>query len=808
MRYFSSFIWLFLTVGLTYLLNNPIARLPAIGKIISPSHGFWRLLEGDLPQLPEEVINDLLKDEVTVLWDENLIPHIYARNDEDLYFVQGYITASLRLWQMDFQNRAATGRLSEIVGEAALDFDLKTRRMGMELGNEKNLAATMQVPHAKMTYEQYAKGVNAYLETLEEKDWPLEYRLLNMKPEPWSAFKTIQIATFAARPSSAEPNHDIAFTNFLKAYGFFDWELLYGGLDTEEDPIVNAPGTWDFDPVTSKNKTLEIIDASDGTNDKSQESLVRGSNNWAVSSSRSATGNALLASDPHVPLTLPNGSFITHLSSPNINVIGFCRPGVPSPLGGLNDSIAYGATNAQRNLSDWYKVKFKDHTKSKILVDDQEVSLTRKIQEIQIKGGEAVYDTIYYSDFGVIANHSELRAKEGEGWAYRWIAQDTSKVGIAVIEMSQASNWEEFSRAMDKFESPHVNYAYADTQGNVGIRVAGKTLVRQQTEGLFLRDGTKSENIWADYIPVEHAIEQYNPERGFVSSANQFPADTTYPYVINAWLYESKRNRRINQLLVADSSVTVKEMMQLQLDKYNLEASENLDYFLSMLSYKDLDIREKAIYNDLKSWDYMADPEISAQTYYHLWSNAIRDLAWDEFDADSLNLVDPSMYRTQKLLKEQPNLKWWDIDSTAITEDARLLIKTAYKKMISQVDEWESENKNFEFNWANVKGTSLTHFTQLKPLSQENLFVGGDVGIVDASKKNWGAGTRLIVELDPEGPKGWGILPGGQSGNPGSMWYTNMTEPWVQGEYIDLDLYYDQKNDNPLHTTTFKPAAK
>ena len=159
-------------------------------------------------------------------------------------------------------------------------------------------------------------------------------------------------------------------------------------------------------------------------------------------------------------------------------------------------------------------------------------------------------------------------------------------------------------------ESPHINWAYADIHGDVGIRVAGKTLVRQETEGLFLRDGTKSENIWTDYIPVEHTIEQFRPVRGFVSSSNNYPVDPTYPYVINAWLYETKRNRRINQVLSADSSITVKEMMQLQLDNYNLEASENLGYFLSMLAYEDLSREEKAIYDDLKTWNYRADPEL------------------------------------------------------------------------------------------------------------------------------------------------------------------------------------------------------
>jgi penicillin amidase len=166
------------------------------------------------------------------------------------------------------------------------------------------------------------------------------------------------------------------------------------------------------------------------------------------------------------------------------------------------------------------------------------------------------------------------------------------------------------------------------------------------------------------------------------------------------------------------------------------------------------------------------------------------------------------MYRTQKLLREQPKLKWWDIDSTAVTEDAGLLIKAAFKKMISEADTWQSENKAREFNWANVKGTSLTHFTQLKPLSRENVYIGGDVGIVNAMTKNFGAGVRLITEMDPEGVSAWGILAGGQSGNPGSMWYLNLTEPWSKGEYIELDLYYSAENPKRLFLSHFKPAQK
>ncbi|OZV70095.1 penicillin acylase family protein [Winogradskyella aurantia] len=807
MRYIYLIIWSLFTIGFCYILNKPIGKLPAIGKIISPSHGFWRLLEGDLPQLPDEVINEHLKDEVTVVWDEHLIPHIYAQNDEDLYFVQGYITASLRLWQMDFQTRAAEGRLSELVGEAALEYDLQMRRKGMELGTKKIMAATMQVPQAKISYEQYAKGVNSYLNTLKEKDWPLEYRLLGMQPEPWSVFRTLRIANFMANRLNSR-NYDIEYSNFVNVFSYNDWKLLFGGYDTGEDPIVNAPGSWDFKPVVPQSVDSDIMSAPSDLEEVYKEHPKNGSNNWAVAPGRSATRHAILASDPHLSLSLPPLYFITHLKSPKLNFIGSFIPGVPGPIGGFNDSIAYGGTNSMRDLVDWYKVKFTDNTKTKILVDGKAIAVTEKIEEIKIKGRKSIFDTIYYSPFGVIANHSKISAHNNEHWAYRWIGQDTSRVAVAILEMAQAKNWRDFVSANDKFNNPHLNWAYADAQGNIGMRVAGTYLARQENEGLFLRDGTKSANVWKKYIPLEHTIQQINPKRGFVSSANQYPADSTYPYIVRAFGFESKRNRRINQILGADSSITVKDMMQLQLDNYNTEASENLEYFLKALNYNDLNSEEQSAYDDLSIWNYMSNPELKAPAYYHVWRDAIQDLAWDELNRDSTIMTKPSLYRTHKLLKEYPDLKWWDIDSTAITENAPLLIRAAFKQMTQEINQWQSENQDLELNWANVKGTQFTHLTQIPALSQANVFVGGDAGIVNAIGRDFGPAFRIVVELDPNGAKAWGMLPGGQSGNPGSMWYTNFTEFWAKGEYFNLDLEYTKDKPNCLSVSHFKPAKK
>ena len=231
--------------------------------------------------------------------------------------------------------------------------------------------------------------------------------------------------------------------------------------------------------------------------------------------------------------------------------------------------------------------------------------------------------------------------------------------------MAKAGNWEEFSRAIDKYDSPHQNWAYADTKGNIGMIVGGKYLVREGNEGLFLRDGTKSSNIWKDFIPLAHRIQQLNPQRGFVSSSNQYPVDSTYPYTIRNFTFETKRNRRINHVLRTDSSITVEDMKQLQLDIFNQEASDNLDYFLSALEFKNLNDQELKIFKELQEWNLKAEPQLMAPAYYSLWAKNIRMLAWDELENHSKSMANPSLYRTFDLIKKLPNLKWWDIDSIA-----------------------------------------------------------------------------------------------------------------------------------------------
>jgi penicillin amidase len=809
MRIASFILWLLLTGAFVWFLNHSQGSIPALGKLLSPSHGFWQQLEGDLPALPDAVSSVYLKDEVTVSWDENLVPHIFAKNDADLYFAQGYITASLRLWQMDFQTRAAAGRVAEVVGDVALEFDKRMRRQGMVSGAKKSFEVCMRDAHTNVAFQQYSKGVNAYINTLKEKDFPVEYKLLDMQPEAWSPMRSMLLLNYMANMLNTA-NNDIAYSHFVEAYSYADWDMLFGGPDDVTEPIVNAPGSWRFDPVSPAEMPTDMVRAPQDLHEPDQANPNNGSNNWAVSPTKSATGNALLANDPHLPFTLPSLWFLTHVKTPEQNTMGVTIPGAPGIVIGCNDSLAWGVTNARSDLVDWYRVVFTDGSRSHILVDSQAVAVTKIVETIPVKNQDTVYDTLYYAPFGIIADYSELSTTTNEAWAYRWLGQDASEVAVALLKLNKAKNMADYLAATDKFQSPGQNIAYADVQGNIGIRVAGNFLVRQPNEGLFLRDGTNSANQWQHFIPASHKIEQFNPERGFVSSANQLPVDTTYPYFIAAIKFESYRNRRINQVLAADTAVTVDDMKRLHVDNYNLEAAENLKYWLAALRFTDLNPEQQAVFNKLMNWNFFVHPEMEEPAYYASWRKAIFRNAWDEMIASEPEMPVPSAYRTFQLLKEKPELPWWDIQNTATNEHATQLIAHAFQEAVQELDTWqkEQESSGISLNWGNIKATRLVHLSRQMALSQENIFVGGSNSAVNTMRNDHGPSWRQVVELDPDGVRAWGIYPGGQSGNPGSAWYTNFTAPWASGKYLDLKLNFTAENARRVHKTSFKPQAQ
>jgi len=791
-KFFTS---LAITLLLIYLINRGwtigSVSIPPLGKFLDPFHGFWQNLEPTGYQGKKQLIIPGLKAPVTVVYDSLLIPHIFAQNNDDLYLSQGYITAMHRLWQMEFQTHAAAGRVSEIVAsDAVLNYDRRQRRLGMVYGAGNALASMGKHP----AIVQYTEGVNRFIETLDYKNLPFEYKLLDYQPEPWTPLKCALLLKNMAQTLNMG-DKDIEMTNALKLYGREMVDLLYPDNEKSGDPIVEKPGQWNFQAITLDGVPPAIPDDLIEIKKLAVSDPNTGSNNWAVSGSKTYTGSPMLAGDPHLDLTLPSIWYAVQLHGPEINTMGATLPGVPSVIIGFNDSIAWSVTNAQRDLVDWYKITFRDKSRDQYLLDGKWVDTRKVVEEIKMRGGSTFYDTVVYTHWGPVTYDNQFQSQnELNGYAFRWIAHDPSEEINAFHRLNRAKNHAEFMEAVNYFSSPAQNFVFASVSGDIAIRVQGKFPVRRKDEGRFVLDGSKSSNGWQAFIPNGHNVMDKNPERGFVSSANQYPADSTYPYYITSTEYQAYRNRRINQVLREAGNITFRDMMRLQTDNYNLKAAESLPLFLSYLDSTQLNHLEKQAYQVLRSWDYFNHANSAGASYYEAWWDNLMPLLWDEMQNETASLSRPTAYNTIRLLRDKPELPFFDIEHTQEKETAADIINRAFILAVEDIEKWKLDHTTLPV-WAEFKDSYIPHL--LPPLRALSIPVktGGNHDIVNAHSRTHGPSWRMVVSLEPSGIKTWAVYPGGQSGNPGSAHHHDMVARWEKGNYFPM-LFLKAPDEN------------
>lgn len=799
---------LIITVGLVYCLNrgwNFGSPVPPLGKFLNPFGGFWQ--NAETKKIPDETLNLTgLKAEVIIRYDSLLIPHIYAQNDDDLYLAQGYITARNRLWQMEFQTHAAAGRISEIIGDAALDYDRTQRRRGMVYAAENALKAMEADPVAARMVSSYTQGINQYIQSLRYKDLPLEYKLLGYEPELWTNLKCgLLLKNMALTLNSGDK--DLEMTNALKLFDKALIDLVWPDNENVGDPIVDNTGNWNFTPITIDSLTLalpnELVDVK--PLEKSPPDV--GSNNWAVSGKKTHSGSPILSNDPHLSLSLPSIWYVIHLQAPGVNVMGASLPGAPAVISGFNDSIAWGVTNAQRDLIDWYKIEFKDKSKREYKSDDVWKATRQVVETFKVKGKPDFYDTITFTHHGPVLYDERFKGdNEMKHFALRWIAHDPSEEILTFFKMNRAKNHAEYMDALNHYASPAQNFVFASVSGDIAMRIQGRFPVRRKEEGKYILDGTLMRNEWQAFIPNEQNVMYKNPARGFVSSANQYPVDNTYPYYINATSYEAYRNRRINKLLSEMSDITPRDMMELQFDNYNLKAEESLPTFLNYLDTTQFTQAQKSAYTILKAWDYENDVNSEGASYYEAWWDALFPLVWDEIKNAKVALDYPTAYTTIKLIKEKPDLSFFDITDTPTRETAREVIQQAFITGVDAIEKWKVDQKK-EPRWADFKDTFVGHLLQGLPAFSFHVQHGGNHDIVNASSRRHGPSWRMVVSLEKTGVRAWGVYPGGQSGNPGSPYYNNMLNTWANGNHYPLQFSPDANLKSALATLTLKPVA-
>lgn len=804
MKYIGFFIAFAITVALAIAVSMPLGPVPPLAPLLDPNHGFWQNSYSEDELAKDELELSNLTSPVTVVYDENLIPHIFAENEEDLYRAQGYVTAKHRLWQMEFQTMAASGRISEIVGPIAIELDRMTRRKGLGYGAELGLKYLQENdPEILKLAEAYADGVNQYIDQLTPGQVPVEYKILNYRPEKWTAYKSILLLKYMS--DMLVGDRDLEYSNLRKILGQEMLDKLYPDFPVDNDPVIESEHVWDFTPLSvTKPDSISFPNDLLVIDPLPQPEEGTGSNNWAVSGSKTKSGNPILANDPHLSLNLPSLWYSMQLSTPNHSVKGATLPGALGVISGFNENIAWGVTNATKDARDWYKITFQDKQRKAYKYGDEWRPTSFRIEEIKVKGENPYLDTVVYTHYGpVVYDRTFKSERQDVNFALKWTVHEGSNEQRTFIMMNKSKNHEDYNKALDNYSAPAQNFVFASKSGDIAMRIQGKFPLKWKEQGKFFMDGADPRFEWQGYIPNEQNAATLNPERGFVSSANQHPVDPSYPYYVFDNSYEHYRNRRLNNRLRELSDITTDDMKALQFDDYYLHAAEALPVMIDLLGTSfDSDPQAKKYLDELKSWDFFADPNQKAPTLFYIWWDKIYDQIWKKWGEFGVPVVRPNNYQTVRLLQITPQDPVFDIDKTDVVETASDHIKIGFQAMVKAMKEWEE--KEGDYSWANYKRTSVQHLVpQFGPFSVTNIYTGGGRGILNATSERSGASWRMVVEMGDE-ITAFGVYPGGQSGNPGSKFYSNFIPIWANGEYLNFNLRSKEDSEGVLFQTILK----
>jgi penicillin amidase len=794
---------------LTLLLTSRLFNAPAMGDFLNPATGFWQNMDSPQMQASGELNSANLKESVVIKLDNSKIPHIFAKNEYDLYFTQGFVTAGDRLWQMDIQMRRAAGRLAEVTGARSLNSDFYYRRIGLPKAAELSTQKMMADPQLKLILTAYTDGVNAYIAQLKPKDYPLEFKLLGYQPQKWQVGNIALLLKLMAETLTGGSD-DFAMSNSLKKFGVKATNDLYPDEDFRKAPII--PDNIEAQPVEKQvSHAPELLSVIPTARPKERVEGI-GSNNWVVAANKTKNGFPILANDPHLDLTYPSIWYQVQLNAPGVNVYGVSIPGIPCVVSGFNQNISWGVTNVDADVLDWYQETFKDNSRNEYWYNNQWNKVTKRVEKIQVRDGATLTDTVRYTCHGpVVYDNSKQKPQFYNkaysvpiGHAMKWIGAEPSADLKTFYLLNKAGNYPDFKEALLYYTAPAQNFIFADNHQDIAISVNGKFPVKDKDQGKFLLDGSKVENNWKGWIPMQSNPASLNPARGYLCSANQTPTTSAYPYYLNWQFAPPERALRLNERLSAMKNITVNDMVALQNDNYSIIAREVLPVMLSLINRNSLTTNQQSCYNELLQWDKTYDCNSKGATIFNMfWNNFYQNLWDNKFEANTLVKL-PSRDRTVKLLLTDRASNWFDKVNTARHETCADIINESFFACADTLKRHYG-NKGTNWEWGKTRPVTIRHLLGIPALGSGMLCLGGSGSTVNAMNADHGPSWRMVVEVGTE-IKAYGILPGGESGNPGSLYYDNELKDWETGHLRPLIFLANANvaNKGILSSITFK----
>ncbi|MEX0171937.1 penicillin acylase family protein [Streptomyces sp. LMG1-1-1.1] len=857
--------------------------------------GYWGVstVRASYPQTTGEIRLDKLSGEVEVKRDANGVPQIYADNETDLFRAQGYVQAQDRFYEMDVRRHVTAGRLSEMFGESQVDTDAFLRTLGWRRVAQQEYDEVLS-PETKKYLQAYAEGVNAYLKDHEKPaEISVEYAALALTNdyaiEPWTPVDSvawlkamawdlrgnmqdeIDRSLLTSRLGASEikqlyPDYPYALHQPIvgqgavdESTGTFDPKAVAGDADgatTGDTPGAGPGASGTQSQLGALSEVLDTIPALLGPNGNGI-----GSNSWVVAGKYTTSGKPLLANDPHLAPQLPSLWYQMGLHCRSVSatcrydVAGYTFSGMPGVIIGHNDKIAWGLTNLGADVTDLYLEKIGPDG---YLVDGKVKPFTSREETIKVAGGDDRKITVRSTEHGpLVSDRSSELEKVGRhapvgnsapdrgtgyGVSLQWTALQPGKSMEAIFAIDRAKDFATFREAAKNFEVPSQNLIYADTAGNIGYQSPGKIPRRGTGDGTVPAPGWDSSYKWKGYIPFEQLPYEYNPERGYIVTANQAVIDQkTYPDLLTKdWGYGS-RSQRINDLIESKTKdggkISPDDMRTMQTDNRS-EIATLLNPLLLKIDISDPYVREAQ--KLLEGWDYTQEPDSAAAAYFNaVWRNVLK-LAFGnklpkelraEGDCINVRPVDATgpvdeqnklvrecgerdpdsaqpdggdrWYEVVRPLLKQEKSEWWttpgDARTNQPTETRDQLLAQAMKDA-----RWELTAKLGKdvstWSWGRLHQLTLKNQTlgtagpgvvqQLLNRGPWNL--GGGEAAVDATGWNaaggyeviWVPSMRMVVNVGDWDKSRWINLTGA-SGHAFHSNYTDQTDAWARGDLLD-----------------------
>lgn len=789
--------------------------------------GYWYVTRS-LPATKGEKSVSELHQPVAVIRDSRGVAKIVAADLEDLFTIQGYTVAQDRLFQMDLTRRAASGTISEVVGETALEMDRFFRVYGMHRMTE-GMAAKLDVETRKAV-DAYVRGVNMYIEeSFGANKQPMEFKVLGYQPKPWTIDDTFLVIKYMGYMLAGNYNEELLHYHLLKTLGE-DGKALLPYYDEALFPTIYHHNESPF-----SKQALDRLAAF-------APPPHNGSNNWVISGKLSESGFPLIGNDPHLELAIPGIWYQTHLQlKGDFQAVGVTVPGVPGVVLGHNEQMAWGVTSLMADTQDLFLERVHPEKPSFYRFGDKWEEAERIKEVIAVKDGEPHVEWVEVTRNGPIVN--KVVKKEGpyQAISLAWSGREPGSELNAMLQFLRAKDVHEFSDSLDGFVTPALNWVFADRDGNIAYRGQGLIPIRKKGDGSLPVPGWDPRYQWAGFIPDRELPQVINPEKGYVITANNKPVDDDYPYVINRNFHPYRAERLteiVEEAIAADKKITVDTMREMQVDFTNTQARALLPHVLSALkaNKKQLSSSEQEAVVLLEGWDFVESASSPEALIWHLWYDRFMDAVEERLGKRLISSL--VVHRLMTEAERPAFIKLWNggysagagakgqssvsASDTSVAASARkeqsfqTVALQAFQAAVAQAVDLQGKDPQ-KWAWGRWHRLELKHpLGVVKPLNllfnRGSWSLGGSSATpgangydLETGVVNHGGGWRMAGDLARMDTFYDMLLPG-QSGQVFSPYYDDQLNDWVAGKL--QPMVWETEKEPQAETILYKPAKQ